>query len=100
MARYDYQDPLDEIPELELLDNQSGHYRFSCAGIVRDKEAYARKFQDVSVHRFYLMRKRVNLRGVHGEERVIQRCKTVSLRLEREENLPRLGREICPYDAD
>ena len=56
----DDQRPFDEAAQLELTDQQAGHDGLAGARVVGEQEAHARQLEEVLVHGFELVGKRVH----------------------------------------
>lgn len=88
LARSHYERPLDNLAQLQLFYDQSRHDSFAGTGIVSDEESDLGVSQDVSINGFNLMRQRVNLRGVHGEQGVVKTGIPVTQAFEGEKYFP------------
>ena len=81
IARAHDQTPPHVPAHPQLLDQQPGHDRLSRARVVRQHEAERLAGQQRLVHRGDLVRQRVQMRGVDGQERVEQGSQTNAVRL-------------------
>ena len=71
-ARGDDQAALDVAPDHQLLAEQPGHDRLAGAGVVGQQEAQRLAGQHLVVDSIDLVRQRVEVRRLNGEERVEQ----------------------------
>ena len=60
VGRRDDENPPDQTPYFQLLDEKPCHYRLSSAGIVRQKETNSGKLEEIVVHGLQLMRQRID----------------------------------------
>ena len=93
VGRGDDQRPLDQPPELELLEGEPRHDRLASAGVVGDQEANLGLCQQVRVNRVHLMGQRINLRHRHGEVRVILKGQADAVRFGGEAEVRRIAGE-------
>ena len=71
IGRGDDQGTLRQTTDFELLDEEPCHDRFAGAGIIRQKEPDAGKFQKVVVDRLKLVEQRINARNGEGEVGIV-----------------------------
>ena len=88
------EDATGQVAELEFLEDQPGHNRLACAGVVGDEEANAGQAEHVAVDRLDLVGERVNLGGVHRQQGIVEGGKAVAAGFQAQENLAGRGGKV------